>query len=76
MLAFVKINLLIFFGVLAVKVMKDSPVSAPSPNFPKSMPKVHQQQIPITAAPVQVAPSSSPDMLDDGNSHEAEGSIL
>ncbi|KMS97102.1 hypothetical protein BVRB_7g178840 [Beta vulgaris subsp. vulgaris] len=54
-------------------VMKDSPVSAPSPNFPKSMPKVDQQQIPITAAPVQVAPSSGPDMLDDGNSHEAEG---
>lgn len=54
-------------------VMKDTPVTAPSPNVPKSVPKVQEQQMPVTAAPVVAAQPSSADMLDHGNNHEPEG---
>ncbi|KAL2932648.1 putative G3BP-like protein [Bienertia sinuspersici] len=52
-------------------VMKDTPVSAPSPNLLKSMHKVQEQQFPPSSAPV--APPSGADMLDNGSNHESEG---
>ncbi|KNA24001.1 hypothetical protein SOVF_020190 [Spinacia oleracea] len=54
-------------------VMKDTRVSAPSPNFPKSMPKTQEQQKTVTEVPLSAPLPYSADMIDDGNNHEAEG---
>lgn len=55
--------------------MKDTRVSAPSPNFPKSMPKTQEQQKTVTEVPLSAPLPYSADMIDDGNNHEAEGSL-